>query len=319
MLKYRSDDAFVPTSLALIYTFTGFPLALVGLYHAFLWPLATLLLAHVWVIAAYLLHECAHNSVFEKPAHNRALGIVLSWLTGACYTPFDKLREKHLCHHVQREDVLAVNAYVLLDKYGALKFMVTVLTRLGLPAFDMLTHCMVVILTFFRDEMAFQKKRVALVLFIRSLFFVAMASIDLSVLLLYFISWVIFVGVLNFMDAFQHAYEINYSLMGASADSKHDRNYEESHTYSNLLSARFPFLNLLVLNFCYHNVHHTKPNEPWYRLPNLHQQLYPQGCPQYLPFRETWRNFRKYRTERLSSTQSSVNVGVDGVSFLVGL
>ena len=47
-----------------------------------------------------------------------------------------------------------------------------------------------------------------------------------------------------------------------------DRQYEEDNTYSNLLSTRYPWLNLLVLNFCYHNVHHNKPSEPWYRLPN---------------------------------------------------
>ena len=49
-------------------------------------------------------------------------------------------------------------------------------------------------------------------------------------------------------------------IEGITAKPARDRDYEEHNTYSNLLSQRFPVFNLLVLNFCYHNVHHHKPS-----------------------------------------------------------
>ena len=45
-------------------------------------------------------------------------------------------------------------------------------------------------------------------------------------------------------------------------------------------------LNLLLLNFSYHNAHHERPIEPWYRLPALHARLYPGEHHQTLPMTE---------------------------------
>ena len=53
-----------------------------------------------------------------------------------------------------------------------------------------------------------------------------------------------------------------------------DRDYEQSHTFSNVISIRYPWLNLITLNFGYHNAHHTKPTVPWHELPKLHEALY---------------------------------------------
>ncbi len=39
---------------------------------------ATLLLAHGMTIAAYMLHECAHNTVFERNGDNARLGRFLT-------------------------------------------------------------------------------------------------------------------------------------------------------------------------------------------------------------------------------------------------
>ena len=54
-----------------------------------------------------------------------------------------------------------------------------------------------------------------------------------------------------------------------------------------------------MLNFCYHNVHHQKPSEPWYRLPALHDKCYPHGCQQLVPLPKQLANFRRYRMERI--------------------
>ena len=56
------------------------------------------------------------------------------------------------------------------------------------------------------------------------------------------------------MDAFQHIYQVRINLDEEKVYPEFDRDYEEAHTWSNLLSEKHPWLNLLVLNFCYHNV-----------------------------------------------------------------
>ena len=61
---------------------------------------------------------------------------------------------------------------------------------------------------------------------------------------------------------------------GRRPDPRRDLRYEYENTYSNLLSERWRWLNLLVLNFPYHNAHHVRPGVPWYRLPALHRSLY---------------------------------------------
>ena len=48
---------------------------------------AILLLAHGMTIAAYMVHECAHNSVFRTKRHNARLGRVLMWICGEGEAP----------------------------------------------------------------------------------------------------------------------------------------------------------------------------------------------------------------------------------------
>ena len=61
---------------AVLYAVLGYGLGLAGLMSSHLWVQlpATLLLAHAMVIAAYMVHECAHNTVFRENAHNARLG-----------------------------------------------------------------------------------------------------------------------------------------------------------------------------------------------------------------------------------------------------
>ena len=98
------------------------------------------------------------------------------------------------------------------------------------------------------------------------------------------------------------------------------------NTFSNLISTRYPALNLLVLNFGYHNAHHTKAIVPWYKLPELHEKLYGKDDSQVFPFWNLVKAFHKYRVKRvLNADVGDISigekkgmdfVGVDGVSFL---
>ena len=86
-----------------------------------------------------------------------------------------------------------------------------------------------------------------------------------------------------------------------------------------------PWLNLLVLNFGYHNAHHHKPIMPWYRLPAQHREMFGEDSGPVLPFRNLLKAYHEYRVPRiLNEDEGDVNglergrrfVGVDGVSFL---
>lgn len=52
-----------------------------------------------------------------------------------------------------------------------------------------------------------------------------------------------------------------------------DRKYEQANTYSDLISADLPILNLLTLNFGYHKAHHERASVPWCRLPATYSEL----------------------------------------------
>lgn len=319
MLKYKYRDGIVPNSIAFSYVFVGYPLAILGLLDHFLWPLACIWLAHILIIAAYLFHECAHNTVFKSVEQNARVGKWLSFITGASYTSYQQLREKHFKHHVQREDVLAINTHSLLEKHPSLAKLVRVLTFFHIPALDVLSQYLALLAPFILPDMHNQKGHVISMLLIRACLFLMLTMLSLKAAMLYLLAWLIMTSVLGFMDAFQHTYQINYNLFKPEQSVNFDAVYEEKNTYSNLLSVKHPWINLLVLNFCYHNAHHHKPNAPWYRLPDIHKQYYPNGCEQFLPLKELLHRYHQYRFLRLKPNEQIAASGIDGVNFLVGV
>ena len=65
-----------------------------------------LLLGHGMIIAAYMIHECAHNTVFSTNRHNLQLAALLGWVCGSCYGTVEDIRTKHFRHHVENDDVV---------------------------------------------------------------------------------------------------------------------------------------------------------------------------------------------------------------------
>jgi len=72
---------------AVFYAVTAYVAGFVSLFggHWAVGLVGTLLLAHGMIIAAYLIHECDHNMVFNHSRHNAYLGRAMSWLCGAAY------------------------------------------------------------------------------------------------------------------------------------------------------------------------------------------------------------------------------------------
>jgi fatty acid desaturase len=319
MLWFRRPDALIPTLSLLGYLLLAYPLALYGLSQPLWFAISVLLLANALVLTAFLLHDCLHNSVFVSSAANDALGKCMAWLAGAVYSPYEVLRDKHYRHHIERADILAVDYTLFLQRHPALNRWVSRASFVCLPAVDVLLHCLDLLAPFYLPERRHLRWRNLRILALRAMLFGVLWYLSPLAAIGYLIAYLLFLCVMAFMDAFQHSYDIHYRLLGPQQKPARDRDYEEHNTYSNLLSQRYPLLNLLVLNFCYHNVHHQKPSEPWYRLPALHAAAYPGGCPQIVPLRQQLASFFHYRMQRVQRAGDEPQAGADGVSFLVGV
>lgn len=329
---FRHRDGVLPNLLAFSYAFGG--------YAAGWWLISReawlanaagiLLLAHAMIIAAYLIHECAHNTLFTDNVNNARFGEVLLWLTGACYGTYEGLRHKHFRHHVDRADVVAFNFRTLLLQHPVVLRVLQILEWFYIPAVDIVMHWLVPLMPFVLPARKAQRMRVVTTLLIRSLLFTLAGLYAPASLLCYAIAYMLMLHVLRFMDAFQHTYALFETLeqeRGPEA-RQFDAAFEATHTYSNLHSTQYPLLNLFTLNFGYHNAHHEKPNQPWHRLPSLHANLFGQSCPQMIPFRHQIASYHRYRVQRMAhedavdfdvmGNQGATFVGVDGVSFLTG-
>ncbi len=333
----RYEDGFWPNLLAISYTFMAY---VVGIYlltvDAYLLNgLGVVLLGHGLVYAAYFIHEFAHQSIFKSRRANNVFGEIMSWLAGSCYARFDDLRKKHIRHHADRADVITFDWRESFNKSPRwFQRTVVALEWCYIPAIELIMHAFVMALPFISPYHRSLYPRVVMVFTVRVALFALLAWYAPKALLLYALAYLIFITVLRFMDAFQHTYEAYPILEGKMPDiDRKDKQYEYENTYSNLISMRWPVLNLLTLNFAYHNAHHVKSGEPWYRLPALHRSLYGDAQDrQTLPARSLLKTFHRNRVHRvvdpsygevggidMQGDRTASFFGADGVSFLTAV
>jgi len=324
----RFEDALLPNLAAWGYMFTAYIGGFAAIMASSLWlnTVGVLLLAHGMVIAAYFIHECAHDSLFKDSRHNRLFGELLLWICGASYSDYEAIRHKHVRHHMDRADIVSFDFRTRLQTYPKTLKLIQTLEWFYIPALEIMMHALVVILPFVKENRSHLRKRVVTVLIARSAFFVVLASISLKVLIFYPVATMLFMTVMRFMDVHQHTYDLYETLDRERGDEvkQYDGAFEKRNTFSNVLSLKYPWLNLLVLNFSYHNVHHDKQMQPWYRLPSLHKKLYGSDETQVLSFAELLKSYHRYRVQRvINSDATNIDVhkgkdfiGVDGVSFL---
>lgn len=330
----RHSDGLWPNLAAISYAVGGYVGGLALIVADPLWVnvLGVLLLGHSLVIAAYLVHDCAHNTVFRSGTHNARLGKVLNWLTGGCYGTYDDLRHKHMRHHVDRADVVSFDYREFLQRRPMLLRLVQALEWAYIPATEILMHLFVLVRPFVYPSLRRYRRRTLMVLAVRGLFFAGLTWLAPKALLFYALAYCLFLAVMRFMDMHQHTFEVFVSLeAGQTPKKRFDREYEYRNTFSNPLSVNHPWLDLLVLNFGYHNVHHDRPTAPWYQLPALHRQLYRPDEPQVLSSVNLLKSFHRHRVARvLNADVGDVDigqgpergtdfVGVYGVSFLTAL
>ena len=137
----------------------------------------------------------------------------------------------------------------------------------------------------------------------RILMFVGIGLLSPKAVALYLVAYIGMIHITRWADAFQHTYE-GFPL-GTDLPER-SRSHEREHTFSTVLSCRYPWLNVLLLNFGYHSAHHNAMGRSWYKLPVLSRELYKQGSVSYMPVWEQLSNYHRYRVKRLLEGQGDV-------------
>jgi fatty acid desaturase len=294
--------------LALLYVAAGYALGLVALIDGGLlaWIGGVLWLGHAMTIAAYLLHECGHNTIFASNANNARLGALLTWLTGSCYGTYEDIRVKHFRHHVDSADVMWFESRRWFNSHPLSARLVQVLEWFYIPAHDLVMHFIMVFGSYIIPARRPQRLRNTVVIVVRGSLFAALAWSFPWAALGYVVAYLLMMTILRFMDALQHDYGgIPVLFEDVVMPHRGDRTYEQAHTFSNPLSLRFAWLNLLVLNFGYHNAHHARPLTPWFRLPALHRELFGDSDERVILFWPSWTSFHRFRVARVVGESTS--------------
>jgi len=326
---WREPEGAIPNTLALGYATLGW-LASFALMAADGWywnSAGVLLCAHTMVVAAYLIHEAAHYTLFASPAVNRIAGEAMNFVAGSAYASFERIRHMHLRHHRDRADVTCFDIRSFLSSRPVVRRLVCQLEWAYVPAVEIIMHLQVIVRPFVTASQRKHLARVMTILALRIGLLAALAAVSLKALLLYGIAYWLLLTTLNFFDAFHHTFEQYFADADAPVPmNSRDRTYEQANTFSNVLSIRHPSLNLLTLNFGYHNAHHERAAVPWYRLPALHRELFGDGDRELMPLSQLLRTFHVNRLRRvveegygevgIGPNRADAYVGAHGVSFL---
>jgi len=333
---FRYPDGVVPNTAALAFTLLGWPLGVALLVLSSWWlnvlGFALVVLTLVW--SAYFIHEFAHMAIFRDGNINARWGAVMTWINGSCYAPFADLRRKHMRHHVERADVLTFDARGFLLRSPAwLRNTVLALEWAYVPAVEFIMRGYVISLPFVDEPKRSRRLRIVGIALVRIAAFALLGWWSLKALLLYLAAYMVFVTVLRFADCFQHTYD-SYPILDDAPvpkDKLRDAAYEQANTFSNVVGIDSFWLNLLWLNFGYHNAHHERPTLPWYRLPAYHRKLYGDDHVQVIPVRTLLKSFHINRVRRVISDDYGMVaphgtpgradgfLGAVGVSFLTAV
>jgi fatty acid desaturase len=295
---YISQQKPLANFAAITYTFTAYILGIIILLftHPILNIIGVFLITHGLVLSAYLTHELMHGTIFKTRRLNSILGNIMLWLNGGCYNGFKALTLQHIAHHIDRVDVFTFEPIPKLQQLPhIIRQIILALEWLYFPAMGFWSRWHSVFSPFWNPERSHKKFHIIGILLLRMGIFIVLGMISPKALLLYFIAYIGMITVLRWVDAFQHTYE---GFPPGIELPKRDRSHEEAHTYSTLLSRRYPWLNILLLNFGYHNAHHTFMKCPWYSLPELNQEIEQPSNIRYVSLGKQLIHYHRFRLTR---------------------
>ena len=255
--------------------------------------------------AWYLSHDCAHGIVTGSRRLDHFLGEFLSWINGYSYFSFSEYTTDHLRHHARQVDIVGIEMREFLALLpGWLRGLVCAFEYCHIP----LSHSLLrswqrldILLHGTRRD----RIRVVVVFVARTALLLAMTLLSTRAFLLYLFAVALRIHCVRFVDAFQHTYP---EEIPERIGKPKGHGFEREHTFSFPLAYRHHALNLLILNFGYHNAHHALPTCPWYHLPQLHRILYgdlpgaapPTFSPPKARFIDLLKAYHRHRMRRMS-------------------
>ena len=297
---YVSKQKAFWNEIAITYTFLGYVggIALLFLTNTWLNIVGVVFLTHSLIYSAYLSHEFMHGTIFKDRRRNVIFGQLMVWLNGGCYYGLQALTLQHIAHHIDRVDVFTFDIPAAIQKLSTpVRRIIFALEWCYFPIVSFWSRWRAIWKNWQKPE---QIQRITCIFAIRLTAFILIGIISLKALLLYFLSYVGMITVLRFIDAFQHTYD---AFPVGTELPKRDCDHEQLHTYSNLISHRYPWLNLLVLNFGYHNAHHAVMKCPWHSIPELNNELAQNKNVNYISLSQQLFSYHRYRVSRLASGQ----------------
>jgi fatty acid desaturase len=298
----HEPEGFLYHGGAVLYALLAYGLGFWGLFAAEWWvnALSVLILAHGMIIAAYLIHECGHNTIFKRNEHNARLGRFLNWMTGSCYGTFEDIRYKHFRHHMDNDDAVWWEYEKFFEKHPVIYRLTRWLEWLYIPAHELIMHTITVFTSFVIPQRRDQRLRNVTVILIRGSLFFALLWFFPKVALGYAVAYLVLLHVLRLMDSTHHDYGPNPTLFEENPPSRFGgRATEQEHTFSSPISLRFEKLNWLVLNFGFHNAHHARPTVPWYRLPAYDAEKFGSDPERFIPFSSQVKMYHRFRVYRV--------------------
>ena len=281
--------------LVIAYTLTTYYGGIILLLYPNVWlnAVGTILVCHGLVYAAFLGHELFHGSVFKKRKLNELTAVVIRWITGMCYVPFHQAARGHIGHHLgikpKAKGKSPAAVFWALPK--PIIVGVVILEWLYFPVVTFLYLWWRNLSPFWQGQPLPQKLRVLLLMLARGTMFTLLGLLSFKALSLYFFAYVAMITLARFSQTFDHTSSYN-------EDSESQISFT---TFSPLISKKHPWLDLLVLNFSYHNAHHILMSCPWYHLPALDRHVFQGHEEHHLAWADLFRNYHRFRTTRLFS------------------
>lgn len=273
---YANHRSVLINSLAITYILSGYCIAIWCITRD-MWQvnlLGSVLLVHTLLWAAYFVHEFFHDNIFASRTLNTMFGEVFLFLTGSCYSSFNELAHHHIIHHTQRVDLSPFAPYSMPDVLKSLpKFLVNFiifLELLYLPAVNLGLRWLIALSPFLGKTRKRDRLRNGLLLLVRGGLFTALTLYSPHGVIIYFVSYVFFLNMTQFLECFQHTFP-TYRV--TDKVPKYSFEHVELNTYTIIISRRFRWLDLLFfLNHNYHSAHHRIMTCPWYLLAELDQK-----------------------------------------------
>lgn len=303
--EYLHRDQPLHNTIAILYTLATYLGGIALILQTSLWlnTIGVIALTHGLVLSAYLAHEFMHGTIFAAMKWNAAFGTLMLWLNGACYSRFQDLAKMHIAHHVDRVDFCRFHLGQFLNALpGFVRNSLLVLEWLYFPALAFVTRFRSITAPFWIEDRKAERWRVITIAAVRGSLFVLLGMVSMKALLLYFVAYISMIQILRFVDCFQHTYEV-FAI--GSALPKRDRAHEQANTFSNLISLKHRWLNMLLLNFGYHNAHHELMKCPWHTLPDLDRACFAGTEAHYVTLPQLVWNYHRFRVSRIFSGQGS--------------